>query len=96
MALARITEAVDEDGKKLARLRRNNGCFLLQLQSLEKVAEGRETGRDEDGRGGGADGDVNAVEDGGLARLRHAVVLDGRLEIGEQLQARVDGRRRLL
>lgn len=96
VALARVAQAVDEDGEELVGLRRDDGRLLLELQALEEMAERREARGDEGGRRGGADGKADALEDGSLAGLGDAIVLDAGLEIGKQLQARVDGRRRLL
>jgi len=96
VALARIAEAVDEDGEERIRLRGHDGRLLLQLQALEEVAQGGEAGRDQGGRGGGGDGEPDALEDGSLAALGDAIVLDAGLEVVEQRQARVDVGRRLL
>lgn len=96
MALARIAQAVVEDGAQGRGVRGDDVRLLLQLQPLDEVAKGREAGGDEGSRGGGRDGDADAFEDVGLAALGDAVVLDARLERVEQLQALVDVGRGLL
>ena len=90
VALARVTETVDQDGKERMRVRGHNGRLFLQLQTLEKVAQSREARSDEGGRGGGGNGEPNALENGSLAALGDAIVLDAGLEVVEQLQASVD------
>lgn len=71
-------------------------CFLLQLQSLDEMAERGEARGHEGGGGGGGTGDADALEDGSLTVLRDSVVFDARLEGVEEGQAGLDIRRRLL
>jgi len=90
VAFAGIAELVAHDGAQDRGVCGDDLGLLLELQALDEMAEGGEAGLDEGGRGGCGNGEANAFEDGGLALFGHAVVLDARLEGGEEGQAVVD------
>lgn len=96
MAFARITEPLEENRQESRGLGGNDRGLVLQHQAFNEMAQGRETRRHKGCRGSGADGKTDAVENGRLAVVRNAIVLDTGLEVVEQLKLCVDNSGRLL
>ncbi len=96
MGFARIAQVVQQDGAEVGGVGGDGVRLLLQRQAFDQVAEGREAGGDELRRRVRADGDADALDNGSLALVRHALVLDAGLEAAKQLQALVDVGRGLL
>lgn len=83
MAFTRIAQPLQQQGQQLARVSDNRAVLILEVQSLDQMAEGGEAGGYQLGGRLGPDREADALEDGGLGGLGDSQVLDVGLELVE-------------